>query len=120
MFKQYVFIASSSLPTLCPNLLISHCGTERTLLSLFLQHPPSLITLPMSIFQYNYIIILIRLIVFTLLLISKHHSQGASLVAQMVKSLPAMQETQIHSWGQEDPLQKERGTPSSILAWVIP
>ena len=42
--------------------------------------------------------------------------KGASLVAQMVKNLPAM-ETQIRSLGQEDPLEKGKGTCSSILAW---
>ena len=41
---------------------------------------------------------------------------GASLVAQMVKSLPAMQETQVRSLGQEYPLEKEIATHSSILA----
>ena len=41
---------------------------------------------------------------------------GASLVAQMVKNLFAMQETQIHSLNQEDPLEKEMATHSSILA----
>ena len=38
----------------------------------------------------------------------------------MVKSLPAMQETQVQSLGQEDPLKKELATHSSILAWRIP
>ena len=38
----------------------------------------------------------------------------------MVKSLPAVQETQDQSLGQEDPLEKEMATPSSILAWKIP
>ena len=42
------------------------------------------------------------------------------LVTQMVKNLPAMQETQILSRGQEDPLEKEMATHSSILAWEIP
>ena len=37
----------------------------------------------------------------------------------MVKSLPAMQETQIQSLGREDPLEKEIATYSSILAWRI-
>ena len=41
----------------------------------------------------------------------------ASLVAQMVKSLPAMQETWIPSLGQEGPLEKEMATHSSILTW---
>ena len=40
----------------------------------------------------------------------------ASLVAQMVKNLPAMQETQVQSLGQEDPLEKGMATHSSILA----
>ena len=38
----------------------------------------------------------------------------------MVKNLPAVQETQIQSLGQEDPLEKEMTTHSSILAWRIP
>ena len=43
----------------------------------------------------------------------------ASLVAQMVKRLPAMRETQVWSLGQEDPLEKEMATHSSFLAWEI-
>ena len=43
-----------------------------------------------------------------------------SLVAQMVKNLPAMQETQVQSLGQEDPLEKGMATHFSILAWRIP
>ena len=38
----------------------------------------------------------------------------------MVKNLPAMKETQVRSLGGEDPLEKERATRSSILAWRIP
>ena len=44
----------------------------------------------------------------------------ASLVAQLVKNLPAMQETWVQSLGQEDPLEKGMTTHSSILAWRIP
>ena len=44
----------------------------------------------------------------------------ASLVAQMVKRLPAMWETQVRSLGWEDPLEKEMATHSSTLAWRIP
>ena len=44
----------------------------------------------------------------------------ASLVAQRVKNLSAMQETQVWSLGQEDPLEKGMATHSSILAWRIP
>ena len=43
----------------------------------------------------------------------------ASLVAQMVKNLPAMWETQVQSLGREDNLEKEVATHSSILAWRI-
>ena len=48
------------------------------------------------------------------------HSDWASLVAQMVKHLPAMRETWVQSLGQEDPLEKEMANHSSILAWEIP
>ena len=44
----------------------------------------------------------------------------ASLVAQTVKNLPAMHETQVQSLDQKDPLEKEMATHSSILAWEIP
>ena len=45
---------------------------------------------------------------------------GASLVAQMVKNLPAVQETWVRFLGWEDPLHKEMATHSSILTWRIP
>ena len=44
----------------------------------------------------------------------------ASLVAQLVKNLPAMRETWVRSLGWEDPLEKGTATQSSILAWRIP
>ena len=44
----------------------------------------------------------------------------SSLVAQTIKSLPAMWETQIQSLGREDPLEKGMATHSSIPAWRIP
>ena len=44
----------------------------------------------------------------------------ASLVAQNVKNLPAVQETRVPSLDLEDPLEKEMATHSSILAWRIP
>ena len=43
-----------------------------------------------------------------------------SLVAQRLKCLPAMQETWVRSLGQEDPLEKEMASHSSLLAWRIP
>ena len=44
----------------------------------------------------------------------------ASLVAQLVKNLPAMREAWVRSLGWEDPLEKVKATHSSILAWRIP
>ena len=46
--------------------------------------------------------------------------KGASLVAQMVKNLPAMQEIWVQLLGREDPLEKEMATHCSILVWRIP
>ena len=43
-----------------------------------------------------------------------------SLVAQTVKCLPTTRDTQVRSLGQEDPLEKEMATHSSVLAWSIP
>ena len=48
------------------------------------------------------------------------HLGWASLVAQTVKRLSAMQETWVRSLGWEDPLEEHMGTHSSILAWKIP
>ena len=45
---------------------------------------------------------------------------GTSLVAQRVKNLPAMQETQVQVLGWEDPLEEGMAIHSSILAWRIP
>ena len=44
----------------------------------------------------------------------------ASLMAQMVKNLPAMQKTWVHPVGWEDPLEKGMATHSTVLAWRIP
>ena len=44
----------------------------------------------------------------------------ASMVAQILKNLPAMQETRVQSLGQEDSLEEEMATHSSVLAWTIP
>ena len=46
--------------------------------------------------------------------------QEASLVAQLVKNPPAMQETWVWSLGWEDPLEKGKANHSNILAWRIP
>ena len=47
-------------------------------------------------------------------------TEWTSLVAQTVKRLPTVQETQVQSLGQEDLLEKEMATHSSILAWKMP
>ena len=49
-----------------------------------------------------------------------YNTEWASLVAQRLKRLPPMRETWVRSLGQEDPLEKETVTHSSILAWRIP
>ena len=49
------------------------------------------------------------------------YSEGqASLMAQLVKNPPAMRDTRVRSWSQEDPLEEEMATHSNILAWRIP
>ena len=48
------------------------------------------------------------------------NNDGAMMVAQTVKNLPAMQEIWVRSMGWEDPLEKEMATHSRILAWGIP
>ena len=53
-------------------------------------------------------------------LISPVKCKGASLVAQMVKNLPAVQETHVQSLGRGDALEKGTATHSSIFAWRIP
>ena len=48
------------------------------------------------------------------------HDKLPSLVTQMVKNLPAVQETHVQSLGREDALGKEMATHSSILTWRVP
>ena len=50
----------------------------------------------------------------------EYQSLHTSLVTQSVKNVSAVQETQVRSLGQEDPLEEEMATHSSILAWRIP
>ena len=53
------------------------------------------------------------------LLYLRKYKELASLVAQIVKHLPAMRETRVQSLGPEDPLEKEMATHSGTLAWTI-
>ena len=50
----------------------------------------------------------------------KLSSEGASLLTQMVKNLPAIWETRVQSLGREAPLEEGMATHSSILAWRVP
>ena len=52
-------------------------------------------------------------------MVLKNFFTGQQMVAQMVKGLPTMRETQVRYLGQEDPLEEGMGTYSSILAWRI-
>ena len=56
----------------------------------------------------------------TIHIITIYGKSGASLVAQLVKNPPTMQETWVRSLGWEDPLEKEMATHFSTLAWKIP
>ena len=72
---------------------------------------------------FNYKTGLLLLIHFTysiLLCVCVYIYHMTSLVAQMLKRLPTMRETQVQSLVWEDPLEKEMATHSSILAWKIP
>ena len=73
-------------------------------------------------FQGNETILLDTIIVGTTYytFVKAHRMYRASLVAQSVKNLPAMQETRVQFLGGKDPLEKEMATHSSILAWRIP
>ena len=63
------------------------------------------------------IFIFIFIFIFSIMRIRKHR---ASLIAQSVQNLPAIQETGVRFLGWEDPLEKEMAPHSSILAWKIP
>ena len=53
-------------------------------------------------------------------MVSEYSGASHSLIVQSVKNLPAVQETRVQLLGQEDPLEKEMATHSSILAWRVP
>ena len=55
-----------------------------------------------------------------MVIVGQDRERVTSLVDQMVKHLPAKQETWVQSLSQEDPLEKEMATHSSTLAWKIP
>ena len=61
-----------------------------------------------------------RMEILAVLILPIHEHEIPKKVGQLVKNLPAMQETPVRSLGQEDPLEKEMATHSNILAWRIP
>ena len=68
---------------------------------------------PLAIYLYDSVCIYIYIYIHT------HTYIWASLIAQLVKNLPAVQETPVQSLGWEDPPEKGKATHSSILAWRI-
>ena len=69
-------------------------------------------TLNVEFFFFFFFVVVLRVIVISVMLDSP--------VSKMIYILPAIKETQVQSLGQEDPLEKEMATHSSILAWKIP
>ena len=67
--------------------------------------------------RWNFIVVLVYIFIVTN---DVEHLFMTSLVAQLVKNPPAVQETQVQSLGQEATLEKEMAIHSSILAWKIP
>ena len=81
--------------------------------------------MPYCLYNFKYVSVFL-LICFAFLMLSYEWAQNrtrmrnllrVSLVAQLVKNLPTMQEIQVQSLAGEDPLEKEMATHSSILAW---
>ena len=100
-YKRGVHPIHSAPSRLCPR------GSAGALPALFRGRITSALQAPTQ--QSSFIIIIIIII-----------QLWASLVAQLVKHPPAMQETWVRSLGWEDPLEEEVTTHSSVLAWRIP
>ena len=65
-------------------------------------------------------LVILRLTAILKILLLNPAISWASFIAPLEKNLPAMQETRVHFLDEEDPLEKEMATHSSILAWRIP
>ena len=112
-------------PSLSPGVFSSSCPLSRwcylsilssvALFSFCLQSFPALESFPMSWFFVSG-----SQSIGASVLASVPSINGASLVAQLVKNPPAMQETWVQSLGWEDALEKGKATHSSILAWRTP
>ena len=80
-----------------------------------------LVTEEMSFFLSFILLLLLLLLLFLGMKLERSFCIArVSLVAQWVKSLPAVQDSSVRSLALEDPLKKEMATHSSILAWRIP
>ena len=103
--------------SLCVFLRNSVTLVDFHIMKLFLMTPTSHSLPPEMLFQHaqeEFIVLCHRLYC---ALLASHR---ASLLAQKVKNMSAMQETRVRSLGREDPMEKEMATHSSILDWRIP
>ena len=98
----------SLLFNMLSGLVIAFLPRSKCLLILWLQLPSPIILEPRKI---KFVTVSNKLPIFR---------KRASLTAQLVKNLPAMEETPVRFLGRKDPLEKGKATHSSILAWRIP
>ena len=117
----YVFFGEMSISVFCPffDLVVCFSGIELYECIYILEINPLSVVSFAIIFSHS------EGCRFTLLIVSFALQKllsliRASLVAQRLKHLPAMQETHVQSLDREDPLEKEMATHFSILAWRIP
>ena len=123
--KFFPSMLTVSLPMfhsiLSPNTVHSSSSLKRQFLCVFYSSITQLScrsngSFPITIWQNGITIVFYTIVFYTITILCN----WASLVAQRVKSLPAMRDTRIQSLGWEDPLEKEMATHSSTLAWKIP
>ena len=140
LFKDYIFKSQSHILCVVQNQLIlcqkgNGCNHEESVTSLNLSNTHEDLCTIIHVYIYTNVYtqksntyLLACLFTWSALDESKEHllwvlnlrrDKNAS-IAQVAKNPPAMQETQVHSLGQEDPLEKEVEIHSSILAWRIP
>ena len=107
LFHFQMFPDTFIFPLLCIIIIVVYPILKKQKPTLIPLHPHSYFFDPLVAKQYSQIVIILCL-------------EYASLVAQMVKCLPAVWETWVQFLGREDPLEKEMAPHSSTLAWKIP